>query len=242
MKDGIVENSTLTVSQRKKAQNAAIKCASRGLRCKSIEELMKNGYTQEQAEFYRATYKRLEKSPAEKLIQQAACNGYQAGRLSYTRKTFEELTDENGYTHEQAKAYYDAYDKAAGTPEEQKVRSAKRAGRDAGRRARKCKTEKELKEEKGYTSDQAKTYINSYKLGKKRLRQQDVDDSIVQETSPQKRRRIEQPLENENVWDQMAIIDSEILEFLNDNHDTAQDGDFFTPVNDNLHQYRSYRP
>jgi hypothetical protein len=96
------------------------------------------------------------------LILKAMQNGKQAARYGSVKPSIELLVFKKGYSMDEAHAYIDSYNKAAGSDEEQRLRRAKRAGAQAALMGFNCPSYHQLIR-KGYGDEDIKAYFSVFK-------------------------------------------------------------------------------
>jgi len=147
----------------RKARLAGKNSAFRGNERPTLKILQeRDQYTVEQAQAYLNSFDAAASDEETQELRKARVAGQQAANQGSKRPTLIELQIRSQYTEEQAKAYLNSFDAAAGDEETQTFRRARVSGQSAARQGIKRPTLKALQTRNQYTLKQATAYLNSF--------------------------------------------------------------------------------
>ncbi|MCS5712590.1 hypothetical protein [Candidatus Berkiella aquae] len=152
---------TIEDQRLRKARKAGQGAASNGSPCLTEDALSNKGYTAKEIEFYLEGYQTSKGTEEEQALRKARVFGHIEANLGYDCLT-EKFLQDKGYTTNQIKTYYEAYNASVSTKEGQALRKARFYGQTLARDGADCPTEEALKN-KGYNDDEIMAYQKGYK-------------------------------------------------------------------------------
>lgn len=107
----------------RKARRAGYQAAKLGLNPLTAQQLLRKGYTKEQIESYDSSYKKYARCSETQKLRRVKLAGYQAAKYGCKRPSIEKLK-KRGYTQNLISLYYQAFDGAFTSSDEQLKRKA----------------------------------------------------------------------------------------------------------------------
>ncbi len=149
-----------SVQKIRRARKNGRQAALQGYDCPEKDALITKGSSEPEAQAYIEAFQASAGNESEQKIRRAKANGRQAALRGYDRLEKEDLIAK-GNSEPEAQAYIKAFQANAGNESEQKVRRARKNGREAALRGYDCPTEDALIT-KGLSEPDAQAYIAAH--------------------------------------------------------------------------------